>query len=61
MKWPKPPTVDKIKIFDDDKAAKHSERKGMFCGVVITIKDFNLINSGRLWPPNSFFILHGLS
>ena len=47
---PRPPAVDEIKIFDnDDKAAKHSERKRMFCGLVI---NFNFINSRRPWLPN---------
>ena len=51
--WVAKPAVDEIKIFDnDDKAAKHSERKRTFCGLVIIIKNFNFINSRRPWPPN---------
>ena len=48
---PRPPAVDEI--FDNDnKAAKYSERKRMFCGFVIIIKNFNFINSRRPSPPN---------
>ena len=37
---PRPPAVDEIEIFDNyDKAAKRSERKRMFCGLVIIIKN----------------------
>ena len=40
-------------IFDNDgKVTKYSERKRMFCGLVIIIKNFNFINS-RSWLPNS--------
>ena len=39
-------------VIHDDKAAKHSERKRTFCGLVIIIKNFNFINSRRPWPPN---------
>ena len=41
---------------DNDKAAKHSERKRMFCGLVIIIKNFNFINSGGLGHPIRFHI-----
>ena len=54
---PRPPAVDEIKIFDnDDNAAKHSERKRTFYGLVIIIKNFNFINSGGLGCPIWFHI-----
>ena len=43
------PDVDEIKIFDkDDQAAKHCFFILMFCGLVMFIKNFDLINIRRL-------------
>ena len=40
--------VDEIKIFDnDDKAAKHSERKRTFCGLVIIINFLTFLVLGH--------------
>ena len=58
---PRPPAVDEIKIFDNnDKAAKHSERKRTFYGLVIIIKNFISLTAGGLGHPiwfHIFFIL----
>ena len=44
----RPPNVDGIKIFDkDDQAAKPYDKKTVFCGLVIFIKNFDPINIRR--------------
>ena len=48
----RPSDVDGIKIFDkDDQATKHYDKRIVFCGLVIFLKNFDPINIWRSWAP----------
>ena len=55
--WPRPPAVNEIKLFDnDDKAAKHSERKKRFVALSSLSKILISSTAGGLGRPIWFHI-----